>query len=163
MHLFAAKQSDLMPAMIVAGGAGIALALLVAALVHAGCLMLACRGARVRAVGYRRAFLTVLLCHSTLFGFVAVMAIGIGLSMQGQGPTEMRSIALYIVSPINYVYLFAFGVLVHVAVFAQRVGEPDDPPLGFGPATALAVIYLGWCGLASSILWVAFTAIRSLL
>lgn len=159
--LFAAGPDDVLPAVVIVWLAGSALGLLVVSLVHAGCLLLACAGGRLPGVGYGRALGTVLICNAAFYGFGTVMAVGLWTGLRDEGLGGPRVSYAFFFAPVNFVYLFVAAVLGHAAVFAQRLGGRGGPPVGYGRAAAVAVIYLGLCGLVSSVLWAAAQIVRA--
>jgi len=151
MLFLAAKPPEVLSSIVIAYGAGIGLALVIGSLIHAAFLMLACRLSRLYGVRYRRAFGTVLLCNLTQYGFAAIMALGLWLGLREDGSGSFRAY-VFLASPINFVYLFAAGVVGHALVFSQRLGEREDPPIEFGQASTIAVIYLGLYAFLTSLI-----------
>jgi hypothetical protein len=158
MHLLAAAD-DLRPAVLIVWLAGSALAILVASLVQAPLLLLASKLARLPGVGFGQAWGSVLVCNVVFYGFLAVLALGTFVGLEGDGIRSGRgAYYLYMFAPVNFFYLFVTGVVGHALVFSPRLADPDEPAIGFGRATGVAVVYLGLCAVAASVVFVAYWA-----
>jgi hypothetical protein len=157
MHLLAAAPDDVRPAILFAWLAGSAVAILVGSLVQAPLLLVACWLARLPGVRFGEAWGAVLVCNVVFYGFLAVIAFGtmIGISMDGGQP--LPGTYRFLLSPVNFIYLFVAGAVGHALVFSPRLAEPDEPAIGFGRATGVAVVYLGLCAMAASIVFVGYT------
>jgi hypothetical protein len=71
---------------------------------------------------------------------------------------------LFLLSPVNFIYLFVAGVAGHALIFSPRLADPDEPAIGFGRATGVAMAYLGLCAIAASAVFVGgWATIASLL
>ncbi|HEX3147317.1 MAG TPA: hypothetical protein VHR66_04495 [Gemmataceae bacterium] len=161
MLILAAKPDDLEPAILVAWLTGAGIAILVASLIHMFLLLAACRLTGVRDVSLGRAWTTVLICNVAFYGFLSVMGLGLYVGIQEDSARVMRGNLFFYLSPVNFLYLFAAGVLGHAAIFNTCLGKRDEPAIGFGHASAVAVIYLGMSAVIFSFAYVLQTVARS--
>jgi hypothetical protein len=162
LPLFGAKPVEGLTALVFVGLAGAALFYLIGGLVHAACLKLACPLCRLPPIRYHRALGIVLLCDAIGYGFGAVLAACVWAAAQLDGPGSATRVSYaFMLNPVNAVYLLAAAVLARAVVFAQRLGPRTGPPVGFGPAAAVALVYLGLCGLVSAALGMTAVVARA--
>jgi hypothetical protein len=156
MHLLSAAD-DPRPAVVIVWLAGSALAILVGSLMQAPLLMAGCWLGRLPGVRFGQAWGAVLVCNLVFYGFLAVLVLGVIAGQRwDSGGTPIRVSYTFILSPINFIYLFVAGVVGHALIFSPRLADPDEPAIGFGRATVVAVVYLGLCAIVASVSFVAY-------
>jgi hypothetical protein len=161
MTIFAATSNDAGPAFLVAALAASLLGILVGSFVHAGLILLACKLTRVRGIRFSRAWTTALLCDVVFYGFLAVVVVGTYMGYLEE--RQVRPISyLFLLSPVNFVYLFAAAVLGHAVIFSPCLAERGQPPIGFGRAAAVATVFLGLSALLSVFLFILAAIVRAM-
>jgi hypothetical protein len=145
MRVFAANPDDVRPAFLMAWLAGSGAAILVSSLVQMFLLLGACKLARVPGVTLSRAWTTVVICDLVFYGFLVLIVLGQLIAIQEDSSrSSIRTTYQFLLSPVNFIYAFVGAALGHAAVFSSRLAERDEPVIGFGRATAAAVVYLGF-------------------
>ncbi len=143
--------ADVRPITIVTWLLGSLFAILIASLIHGFVLMLSSVIARLPSLSLERSFGTTMLCNLVLYGFLAAIILAFFLGNQGDDPRASRLEIRFLLAPSHLILLLVASVLGHATIFSIRLVAANEPPLRFGRAACVAVIYVGLSSIVTAL------------